>query len=53
MVPLRWHRNDSCFTGGRATGLVDTGAGSDSVLLGTSGDSITLTGALTGTSVTS
>ena len=48
--------NDSFnFTGGaseRATGVVDTGSGIDSVLLGAGGDSITLTGALTSTSVT-
>ena len=45
--------NDSFdFTGGAATGLVDTGAGVDSVLLGASADSITLTGVLTSTSVT-
>ena len=44
--------NDSFnFTGGRVTGLVDTGAGSDSLMFGALGDSLTLTGELTGTSV--
>ena len=32
-------------------GVVDTGAGSDSVILGALGDSITLTGVLTSTSI--
>ena len=44
--------NDSFnFTGGRATGLLDTGNGVDSVLLGAAADSITVTGALTSTSL--
>ena len=45
--------NDSFdFTGGEATGFVDAGSGVDSVLLGSTADTITLTGALTSTSVT-
>ena len=44
--------NDSFdFTGDRVTGLIDTGSGVDSVVLGALGDSITLTGALTSTSL--
>ena len=44
--------NDSFnFTGGGATGLVDTGTGSDSVMFGALGDTITITGVLTSTSI--
>ena len=39
------------FTGGRVTGVVDTGTGVDSVVLGGNSDSLTLTGALTSTSL--
>ena len=38
-------------TGNRVTGLIDTGSGVDSVILGGAGDTVTLSGALTSTSV--
>ena len=45
--------NDSFnLFGGQASTVVDTGSGVDSVLLGAAADTLTLTGALTSTSLT-
>ena len=48
----RYWKRQLDFTGGRVKGVVDTGTGADSVVLGDTGnDAVTITGALTDTTI--